>query len=172
MQLTLKVVLNPRPNEVEFYNILLHSPHDILARGVGNDDAQMEVDKKDLDEAKAEAFFVEKTGVFDKAPPADKIPPIDKAPPQVSEPSIPRANWDKLVASTTEVRANQKEINKKLDLVLQFEKKIDLLLQILNKKEQGKNDNDFATIVSDEFLNPPAYQSTLECTLLKVMIVQ
>ena len=68
---------------MEFYNIILHSTHDILARGIDNDDAQMEVDKEDLKEAKAVAVFVEKTGVFDKAL------PVDKAPSEVSEPYIP-----------------------------------------------------------------------------------
>ena len=63
------------------------------------------------------------------------------------------------------VKANQEEINKKLDLVLAFEKKVDLLLQIFNKKEeQGKNNNDSDTTASDKFLNPPAYQSTVDCT--------
>ena len=35
---------------------------------------------------------------------------------------------------------------------------------MLNKKEQGKNNNDSNTTASDEFLNPPAYQSTIERT--------
>ena len=93
----------------------------------------MEVDKEDLEEAEAVVAFAEKTGVFNKAPPTNKEPP------QVLEPSIPQANWDKLVANVDEVKANQKETKKNLDLVLQFEKKVDLL-QILNKKEQEKND--------------------------------
>ena len=58
----------------------------------------MEVDKEDLEEAKVATAFAEKTGVFDEAPPADKTPP------QVSEPSIPQANW--LVADIVEVKAN------------------------------------------------------------------
>ena len=80
------MVLNLRANEVAFYNTILHSTHVILARGIDEDDAQMEVDKEDLEEAEAAAAFVEKIGVFDKAPPADK------APPEVSKPSIPQDN--------------------------------------------------------------------------------
>ena len=57
MQLTLKVVLNSRLDKVKFYNTILHSTHDILARGVDNEDAQMEVDKEDLEEAKVAASF-------------------------------------------------------------------------------------------------------------------
>ena len=86
MQLTLKVVLNLRPTDVAFYNTILHSTHDILARIIDEDDAQKEVDKEDLEETEALAAFAEKTGVFDKAPPADK------APPEVLEPFIPQAN--------------------------------------------------------------------------------
>ena len=42
---------------------------------------------------------------------------------------------------------------------------MDLLLQNLNKKrEQGKNKNDYNTTASNEFLNLPAYQSTIERT--------
>ena len=77
MQFILKVVLNPRPNEVAFYNIVLHITHDILARGIDKDDAQMEMDKEDLEEAKAAMAFAEKTRVFDQAPP------------EILEPSIP-----------------------------------------------------------------------------------
>ena len=61
-------------------------------------------------------------------------------------------------------RQTKKRLQKKLDLVLQFEKKVDFLLQILNKKEQWKNDNDFETSASNEFLNPLAYQFPVECT--------
>ena len=39
MQVISKVVLNLRPNEVKFYNTILHSTHDILPRGVEDDDA-------------------------------------------------------------------------------------------------------------------------------------
>ena len=97
---------------MKFYNIILHSTHDILARGVDNDDAQMEMDKEDLDEAKATAAFVEKTGVFDKAPLADNTPPANKAHPQVLEPFIPQANCDKLFTDMVEVKANQEEIKR------------------------------------------------------------
>ena len=144
MQLTLKVVLNLRPNEVEFYNTILHSTHDILARGIDNEDAQMEVDKEDLEEAEAVMSFIEKIGDSDKTLASESTLPTDKASPQVSEPSIPQANWDKLVAGVAEVKANQVEINKKLDLVLAFKKKVDLFLQILNKNEdQGKCNTQF-----------------------------
>ena len=129
MQLTLKVILHSRPNEVEFYNTIVHSTHDILDRGVDDDGAQMEVDKEDFEEVEITAAFVKKTEVFTKAP------PTNKAPPQVLESSIPQASWDKLVVDVAKVKANQEEIKKKLDLVLQFEKKVDLLLQILTKKE-------------------------------------
>ena len=110
----------------------------------------MEVDKQ---EAEAATTFAEKIGVFDKAPSKDTTPPTNKPPSQVSEPSIPQANWDRLVADVAIVKANQQEINKKLDLTLAFGKKLDLLLHILNKKEeQGKNNNDSDTTTSDVFL--------------------
>ena len=118
---------------------------------LGVDNAQMEVDKEDLEEAKDAVAFAEKIGVFDKTPPTDKTPP------QVSKPSIQQDNWDKLVADMAKVKANQEEIKKKLDLVLQFKKKVDLFLQILTKKEQEKNDNDSNT-TADEFLYPPTFQ--------------
>ena len=86
------MVLNPIPNEVEFYNTILYSTHDILARGVDNDDAQMKVNKEDLEEAEATTAFAEKIGVFDKSPSDDTTQPANKAPPQVSKPSIPQAN--------------------------------------------------------------------------------
>ena len=106
MQLTLKVVLNPRPSEVEFYNTILYSTHDILVKSTDDDDAQIEVDKEDLKEVEAATAFAEKNGIFDKAPPADKTPP------EVSQPSIPQGTWDKLVADVAEVKANQEEIKK------------------------------------------------------------
>ena len=65
-----------------------------------------------------------------------------------------------------EVKANQKKIKKKLDLVLQFEKNVDLILQILTKKEQGKNDKDSKATDSDEFLYPSSYQFPTVHTLL------
>ena len=58
------------------------------------------------------------------------------------------------MADVAEVKANQLEINKKLDLVLQFEKKVDFLLQILNKKEEEKQEQG-GSFASAEFLNPP-----------------
>ena len=42
---------------------------------------------------------------------------------------------------------------------------MDLFLQILIKKEQGKNDNNSETTTSDEFLYPPVYQFPVERTL-------
>ena len=42
--------------------------------------------------------------------------------------SISKVTFDKLVADTAEVKANQLEIKAKLDLALQFDKKVDLLL--------------------------------------------
>ena len=47
-------------------------------------------------------------------------------------------------------------------MILQFKKKLDLLLQILNKKEQRKNDNVSDTTSSNEFLY--AYQFPVERT--------
>ena len=113
---------------MEFYNTILHSTHDILTRAVDNDDAKMEVDKEDLEETEAIAAFPEKAGVFDKVPLEDTTPPANKAHRQVSEPTIPQANWDKLVIDVAAVKENQEAINKKLVLVLQFAKKVDLLL--------------------------------------------
>ena len=111
MQLTLKVVLNSRPDEVKFYNTILHSTHDILAIGVDNGDAQMEVYKENLEEAEATTSFAKMTGVFDKAPDVESTPPADKKPPRVLEPSIPQASWDKLVVDVVEVMVNQLDIN-------------------------------------------------------------
>ena len=119
---------------------------------------------EDLEKAEAPAAFAETTGVFDKAPSDDTTPPANKASPQIPEPSILQANQDKLVVDVVAVKANQEEINKKLDSVLQLEKKVDLLLQNLKKMEQGKNKNDFDITASNEFLNSIAYQSTIECT--------
>ena len=80
MQLVLKVVLNLMLDEEGFSNTILHSTHDILARGVDNEDAQMEVDKEDLEEAKAAASFAEKTVVYDKAPTIESTSPVEKHP--------------------------------------------------------------------------------------------
>ena len=66
MQLTLKVVLNLRPDEEGFYNTILHCTHDILTKGVDNEDAQMEVNTHDLEEAEAAVSFAEKTGSLRK----------------------------------------------------------------------------------------------------------
>ena len=66
------MILNQRPNEVEFYNTILYSTHDILVKGVDNDDAQIKVDKEDLEEAEAAVAFAKKTRVFDKPPSVDK----------------------------------------------------------------------------------------------------
>ena len=81
------------------------------------------------------------------------------------EPLIPQANWDKLVADVVELKANQEGIKKKLNLVFQFKKKVDLILEILTKKEQGKNDNNSETSDSNDFLYPSSYQFLVECTL-------
>ena len=64
------------------------------------------------------------------------------------------------------MKANQEEIKKKLDLILQFEKNMDLIPQILTKKEQGKNDKDFEATDLDEFLYPLSYQFPTVHTLL------
>ena len=63
MQLTLKVILNSRPNEVEFYSTILHSTHDILARDVDNDNTQMEVDKEDLRGRRCSGLWKEDWGL-------------------------------------------------------------------------------------------------------------
>ena len=47
----------------------MSSPHDILARGVGDDVViDMNIDKNDLEEEWTIVAFVEKEGVFDKVP--------------------------------------------------------------------------------------------------------
>lgn len=74
MQFTLKVILNPTPDEFNFFNSILSSPHDILTKGVEDDEAQMDVDKDDLEEAHAATTFVKLNGVFDKAPHANEVP--------------------------------------------------------------------------------------------------
>ena len=69
----MKPVLNPRQEEVEFYSPTV-TPTDVILRR-GEDVDVMEVDKDDLDEAKATASFAEKAGFFDKAPDAEAHPP-------------------------------------------------------------------------------------------------
>ena len=60
----------------------MSSPHDILAKGVDDDNAsQMNVDQENLEEVAVAVDIAEKTKVFDKAPP----PSTD----EVLEPSIP-----------------------------------------------------------------------------------
>ena len=127
MQLTLKVILNSRLDEQTFYNYILSSPHDILTRGV-EDDATIEiqVDKEDLEKAKVTTSFVEKEGLFHTKPLVNEVP----------EASILQSKWDQLVADGAEVKANQVENNKKLDLVLELDKKVNMILQILTKNEQ------------------------------------
>ena len=116
LQLTLKVVLNLRQDEEEFYKTILHPIDVILTRGVEGVDA-IEVDNDDLEEAEATTSFVEKAGVFDKAPAAESTPSVEIAPSQALEPSISKATFDKLVADMAEVKDNQLEIKAKLDLV-------------------------------------------------------
>ena len=149
----LKVVLNQRPDEEEFYKTIFHCTNDILSRGVEGAKA-MEVDKQDLDEAEAATSFTKKIEVFDKAPAAECTPPTEKAPPQALEPSIPQASWDKLVVGVAEVKANQLEMKAKLDLALQFEKKEDLFLQILSKKEEKKKEQGGSSAESTPPQNP------------------
>ena len=67
--MAVKTVLNPRKEEVEFYNLIVTSTYIILYRGEGVD--VIEVDKDILEEAAAAASFTEQTGVFDKAPDAE-----------------------------------------------------------------------------------------------------
>ena len=121
------MVLNPRQDKEEFYKKIIHPTDVILARGVEDVDA-MEVEKDGLEEAKAAVSFTEMVGVFDKAPATESVTAVETAPPQTSESSISKVTFDKLVADTAEVKANQLEIKAKLDLALQFEKKLDLLL--------------------------------------------
>ena len=57
MQLTLKVVFNLRPDKVNFFNFILSNPHDILAKGVEDDESQMDVGKDDLEEVQVVVVF-------------------------------------------------------------------------------------------------------------------
>ena len=86
------MALDLKSDEEEFYKTILHCINDILSRGVGNEDAQMKVDKEDSEEAETVASFAKKTEVFDKALGAKSTPPAERAPPQASEPSIPQAS--------------------------------------------------------------------------------
>ena len=79
-QLTVKLVLNLRQEEVEFYNTIVTPTYVILRRGEGVD--VMEVDKDNLEKATAEASFVEQAGVFDKAPDTESPPLADRTIPQ------------------------------------------------------------------------------------------
>ena len=141
--------MKPRPAEVEFFNTIMSSPHDILARVVDDDVAiDMDVEKNDLEEAQNVAAFTEKERVFDKTPLANKVPKM----------AIPQSKWEKLVANVAKVKANQVEINKKLDLVLELNKAVKMILDILSKKESDKHDIDFDATIVENFLCPPGYQ--------------
>ena len=74
MQITLKVVLNLRQDEEEFYKKILHPTNVIVASGVEGVNA-IEVEKDDLEEAEAIVSFVEKARVFTSAPPTETTPP-------------------------------------------------------------------------------------------------
>lgn len=56
------MIINPRPKEKEFFNKIHHSPHDILARPIG-----------DLKDAGIEAGILEKVKVFDIVPPTNEV---------------------------------------------------------------------------------------------------
>ena len=146
-QLTVKQVLNPKMEEVEFYNTIIPFTDVILRRGEGVD--VMEVDKDDLEEVEAATSFVEKAGVFDKALDIESPQSTERTPPQALEPSMPNATFDKLVSDVAELKANQMEmtdshmyikanqieIKAKLDLVLQLEQKLLDLFQVFSQKK-------------------------------------
>ena len=117
----MKVVLNPRQNEKEFYKTILHPTNVILTRGVEGVHA-IKVDKDELEEFEVAASFVEKVGVFDKAPAAESAPHAETTPPQTSEPSISKATFDKLVADIVEVKADVAEVKaNQLEIKAKFE---------------------------------------------------
>ena len=77
--MTLKVVLNPRQDDEEFYKTILHPTDAIIVRGVEGVNA-IKVDNDDLKEAEATTIFAEKARVFDKAPTAELAPPTETTP--------------------------------------------------------------------------------------------
>ena len=89
------MVLNLKLDELNLFNSILSSPHDILAKDVEDAESQMDVDKHDLEEAHAATTFAEETEVFDKALLAYDVP----------EQSITQSKWDQLVADVAEVKA-------------------------------------------------------------------
>ena len=139
-----------KPTKVEFFNTIMSSPHDILAIGIDDDVAiDMDVDNNDLEKTQTVTTFAEKKRVFDKAPSVDEVP----------EMAIPQSKWEKLVVDVIEVKTNQVEINKKLDLVLELDKAIKMILDILSKKELDKHDIDSDATAVEDFLYPPRYRS-------------
>ena len=92
--MTIKVDLNPRKDDEEFYNSIGTHTDVILYRGEGVD--IMEVDKDILEEATVAASFAEQTRIFDKAPDVESAPPTDRTIPQEPNPSIPNATLDKV----------------------------------------------------------------------------
>ena len=83
------------------------------------------MDKEDLQEAKTTATITKKVGVFDTTPLASKV----------LEPFVLQSKWDKLIADISEVKVNQKEINRKLDVVLELDKTISMVLRILSNEQ-------------------------------------
>ena len=49
LQLTLKVILNPRAEEEDFDMKIRHSPHVVLSGRVENDEVEMDMDTVDMD---------------------------------------------------------------------------------------------------------------------------
>ena len=95
----------------------------------------MDVDKNDLEEVETAIAFVEKEGVFDKAPLQMRL-----------------QRWLSHTANVAAVNANQVEINKKnFDLVLKLNKTVKIILDILSKKETDKHDIDFDVTFVEDF---------------------
>ena len=116
LQITVKAVLNPRQDEVESFDTIVHPADDILGTNIDGVDA-MVVDKDDLEETEAATDYADKAGVFNKEPAAGSAPPAEITPLQTSDASISTITFDKLVVNVaemvvgvTEVKANQADI--------------------------------------------------------------
>ena len=136
LQLTLKVILNPRVEEEDFYMKIRHSPYNVLGGRDENNEVEMNVDIVDVQEAQI-AEAIAEAWVFDSPPHEAKVRELFS-----QEPYISQSKWDKLVVDIAEVKANQLEIFKMLDMVLDMDQKIKTILEILSKKEEQKQDND------------------------------
>ena len=116
------MILNPRAEKKGFYMKIKHNPHDKLGGRVENDKFKMNVDTMDVQEAQTVEAIVKEAGVFDSPPHEAKVSESSS-----QEPSISQSKWDKLVVDVAEVKVTQLEIFKKLDMVLNMDRKVNMI---------------------------------------------